>query len=200
MAILDKLFGRKSLSRLTPAELRKEEILLSRQRDRLMKKIESIASDKQRIFQNGAKQKSPELRKALAQQFELKTQEQLLAGRELNVRSKELLTVARLRMVKENRQTGRGRGRLNVSAGDVARISAWIEDDAVSQDIYLQKLDAMLELGGETDAEALGGTRLSTAGHELLSIWDQMDRGKVKSDQAFSQADAAARRSAEQSE
>ena len=200
MALLDRLFGRKSLSRLTPAELRKEEILLSRQRDRLMNKLESIASQKQRIFKDGARQKSPELRRALAQQFEMKTQEQLLAARELSVRSKEVLTVARLRMVKENRQHGRGRGRLNIGAADVARISAWIEDDAVSQDLYAQKLDAMLEIGGETDAEALGQAGLGSAGQELLNMGEQRDRGKAKPAAAFDQADAAARRAAERTE
>jgi hypothetical protein len=200
MALLDKLFGQKTLSQLSPQELRKEEILLTKQRDKLMKKIESAAADKQRIFQNGAKQKSPELRKALAQEFELKTQEQLLAARELNVRSKELLTVSRLRLVKENRQHGRSRGRLNVTARDVAKITAWIEDDAVSQDAYLQKIDAMLEIGADSDTEALGAAGLSQAGQELMSLWEQMDRGKVKSDAAFDRADQAARRAAEKSD
>ena len=101
---------KKTLSELDRQELRKEEILLTKQRDRLFKKIETIAGDKQKIFQQGATQKSPELRKALAQDFELKTQEQLMAARELNLRSKELLTVSRLRMVKENNEQRPGAG------------------------------------------------------------------------------------------
>src|SRR5205809_3463217 len=135
MALIDKIFGKqKSLSELNKQELRREEILLSRQRDRLFKKIETVSNDKQRIFKQGATQKSPELRKALAQDFELKTQEQLMAARELNLRSKELLTVSRLRMVKENNEKGRALGRLNLTDKDVARISGWIEDDSVTQD------------------------------------------------------------------
>src|SRR6266581_6069142 len=103
MALIDKIFGRKkTLSELSKQELRKEEILIGKQRDRLFKRIEEIATNKQKIFQQGASQKSPELRKALAQQFELKGQEQMMAGRQLNVRSKELLTVSRVRMLKEN--------------------------------------------------------------------------------------------------
>src|SRR6185295_19669822 len=103
MALIDKIFGKqKTLSELNKQELRKEEILLTKQRDRLFKRIETITVDKQKIFQHGATQKSPELRKALAQDFELKTQEQLMAARELNLRSKELMTVSRLRVVKEN--------------------------------------------------------------------------------------------------
>src|SRR4029450_7122392 len=136
MALMDKIFGRKkSLSELDRQELRKEEILLTKQRDRLFKKIQTISTDKQKIFQQGAQQKSPELRKALAQDFEFKTQEQLMAARELNLRSKELLTVSRLRMVKENSDNGRAMGRLNLTNADVAKISGWIEDDAVGQDV-----------------------------------------------------------------
>src|SRR6478752_3573364 len=156
MALIDKLFGRKkTLSELDRNERRKEEILLTKQRDRLFKRIEQISTDKQKIFQQGSSQKSPELRKALAQDFELKTQEQLMAARELNLRSKELMTVSRLRMVKENNESGRALGRLNLTDKDVAKISGWIEDDSVSQDSYNERLNMLLELGAEADKDAL---------------------------------------------
>ena len=60
----------------------------------------------------------------------------MLNARELNLRSKELLTVSRLRMIKENNEKGRALGRLNLTDKDVARISTWIEDDSVTQDMY----------------------------------------------------------------
>ncbi|MEJ7640398.1 MAG: hypothetical protein WKF75_21125, partial [Singulisphaera sp.] len=141
-------------------ELRKEEILLTKQRDRLFARIEKIGADKQKIFQQGATQKSPELRKALAQDFELKTQEQLMSARELNLRSKELLTVSRLRMVKENGEKGRSLGRLNLTDKDVARISQWIEDDAVGQDMYLDRLNSILDLGAQSDKDAMASAGL----------------------------------------
>src|SRR5436853_2778022 len=148
MALIDKIFGKKkTLSDLSKQELRREEILLTKQRDRLFKKIETISTDKQKIFKQGATQKSPELRKALAQDFELKTQEQLMAARELNLRAKELLTVSRLRMIKENSEKGRALGRLKLTDKDVAKISGWIEDDNVSQDMYQERLNMVLELG-----------------------------------------------------
>ncbi|HVT89638.1 MAG TPA: hypothetical protein VHD56_12350 [Tepidisphaeraceae bacterium] len=194
MALIHKLFNRrKTLSQLSKVELRKEEILLSKQRDRLMKSIEKIAADKQAIFKQGASQKSPELRKALAQDFELKTQEQLLAARELNVRSKELLTVSRLRMVKENQGRGKALGRLNVTDKDVARISQWIDDDSITQEMYNQRLDEVLEAGAQSDKDAIASSNVGSAGQELLNIWDQLDRGQVKQQQAFEQADQAVR-------
>src|SRR5512140_2623709 len=140
MALIDKLFGRnKTLSELNKSELRKEEILLTKQRD------------KQKSLQQGATEQAPELRKALAMQFEMKTQEQLMVARELNLRSKELMTVSRLRMVQENRAKGKALGRLNITDKDVARISQWIEDDAVTQEMYGEKLDQILEIGEQAD-------------------------------------------------
>jgi hypothetical protein len=195
MAILDRIFGKKkTLSDLDRQELRKEEILLTKQRDKLFKRIEQISTEKQRIFQNGATQKSPELRKALAQDFELKTQEQLMSARELNLRSKELLTVSRLRMVKENQQRGKALGRLNITDKDVAKISGWIEDDSVTQDMYLDRLNQILDLGAQSDKDALAAAGLTSAGQELMNIWNEMDRGGLKQDEAFDAADQAVRR------
>jgi Asp-tRNA(Asn)/Glu-tRNA(Gln) amidotransferase B subunit len=195
MALIDKIFGKKkSLSELDKTELRKEEILLTKQRDKLFKRIETISTQKQSIFKQGATQKSPELRKALAQDFELKTQEQMMTARELNLRSKELLTVSRLRMIRENNERGRALGRLNVTDKDVAKIAGLIEDDNVSQDMYRDRLDTLLELGSEGDKTALESAGLSSAGQELMNIWNDLDRGAVKHEQAFEQADEAVKR------
>jgi hypothetical protein len=198
MALIDRIFGRKTrtLSELSRQELRKQEILLTRQRDRLFKKLEDLARQKQAIFQQGAAQKSPELRKALAMDFELKTQEQLMGARELNLRAKELLTVSRLRLIRENREKGRALGRLNLTDRDVAKISAWIEDDAVSQDMYTERLNMLLELGAQSDKDALASAGLSDAGQELMHLWDEMDRGAIRETDAFEEADRLARRRA----
>lgn len=188
MAILDKLFGQKSLSDLDAVQLRKEEILLQRQRDRLLKKIEDVAGHKQKVFTQGAASKSPELRKALAMDFELKTQEQVLAARELNLRSKELLTVSRLRMMKESMGKGRSGGRLNITDRDVARITSWISDDGLGSDAYTQRLDMILEAGSDADKESLEAAGLTPAGQELMRLWEQVDAGEVKEPEALEQA------------
>jgi hypothetical protein len=195
MALIDKIFGRKkTLSDLNKQELRKEEILIGKQRDRLFKRIEEIAASKQKIFQQGATQKSPDLRKALAQQFELKSQEQVMVARELNLRSKELMTVSRLRIIQESRQTGKALGRLNVTDRDMAKITSWIEDDAVSQDMYQERLDQILDLGAQSDKDALASAGLTSAGNELMHLWEEMDRGTLKEDEALEEANKAIRR------
>ena len=203
MALIDKLFGKKekTLSELSAAELRREEIILTKDRDKLFKKIETVATDKQKIFQQGASQKSPELRKALAMQFELKTQEQMLAGRQLNLRSKELLTVSRVRMMKENAPKMSGAmGRLNLTEKDVARITTWIEDDGVTQDMYNERLDEILGLGAQSDKDAMAHAGLSSTGQEVMNLWNDMDRGTIKQDEALEAADKAVRRKNESME
>jgi hypothetical protein len=195
MALIDKIFGKKkTLSELSKQELRKEEIIIGKQRDRLFKRIEEIAANKQKIFQQGATQKSPELRKALAQQFELKSQEQVMVARELNLRSKELMTVSRLRILQETKSSGKALGRLNVTDKDMARITSWIEDDAVSQDMYQERLDQILELGAQADKDSLAQAGLTSAGQELMHLWDQMDRGHLKETEALEEAEKTIRR------
>ncbi|MEM6561459.1 MAG: hypothetical protein AAF656_07645 [Planctomycetota bacterium] len=194
MALIDKLFGKnKTLSELTRQELRREEILIAKQRDRLMKKISDAADAKQKLFKQGAESKSPELRKALAQDFEMKTQEQLLSARELTIRGKELLTVSRLRMLRENENKGKALGRLKLAPKDAAKITELIEREDVSQEMYLEQLDELLEIGTESDRAALINTTLGEPGHELMDIWADLDRGSVKDDEAFAEADKAVR-------
>ena len=49
MALIEKIFGRtKTLSQLSPAELRKEEILIGKSRDKLLQKIENVAETQNR--------------------------------------------------------------------------------------------------------------------------------------------------------
>jgi hypothetical protein len=201
MALIHKLFGRrKTLSDLRRQELRRQEILLEKQRDRLMARIEKLVVQKQQLFVRGAQQKNPELRKSLAMQFELLTQEQLMVARQLNVRQKELLTVGRLRMLKEDitagSAAGSAAGALNLTEKDLARIGHWIDDHAIGQEVYQQRLDQVLELGARSDSEALAAGAMGHAAQELLDIWNRLDQGQVKQDQAFEQADKAARRHA----
>jgi hypothetical protein len=117
-----------------------------------------------------------------------------MAARELNLRSKELMTVSRLRMVKENNESGRALGRLNLTDKDVAKISGWIEDDAVTQDVYQDRLNALLDLGSQSDKDSLEAAGLSQAGQELMNIWSELDRGGMRQDDAFAEADRAVRR------
>jgi hypothetical protein len=104
------------------------------------------------------------------------------------------MTVSRLRLIQETRSTGKALGRLNVTDKDMARITGWIEDDAVTQDVYQDRLNALLDLGSQSDKDSLEAAGLSQAGQELMNIWSELDRGGMRQDDAFAEADRAVRR------
>lgn len=183
----------KPIWRMNRQELRRQELLLEKERGQLLKRIEKLGQDKQSLFDRGAAEKMPEVRRALAQEFELRTTEQLMLSRQLNIRSKELMTVSRMRMLRENAErAGAYGGKLGlIGEKDMLVLGRMIENDAVTNEMYQQRLDEILSLGAETDQGAAG---LSEAGQSLMDIWDKMDTGLITDrGQAFDEADRRVR-------
>jgi hypothetical protein len=181
----------KSLSQMTRQELRRQELLLQRERDQLLKRITDLAAKKQEVFDRGRNEKSPEVRRVLAQEFDLKTTEQLMTSRQLNIRSKEALTVTRMRMLRENTERARSMGsRLGmVSEKDLVVLERMIQDDAITAEMYQERLDSMLKIGLEE-----GESALTPGSQQVLDIWDQMDTGLMKdANEAFDEADRRVR-------
>jgi hypothetical protein len=194
MALLDWLTKKNTpLSKMTRQDLRRQELLLDKDRSQLIKRIEKLAAEKHGLFERGAKERTPEIRRVLAQEFEMKTSEQLMVARQLNIRSKEAMTVSRMRMIRENLDRAKAHGsRLGlVSEKDMLRLGRMIESDAVSVEMYQQRLDEVLSMGAEVD-EGMAG--LSEAGKTVMDIWDKMDTGLI-GDQAegFDEADRRVR-------
>lgn len=193
MAFLDWLTKRKKpLSQMTRAELRRQELLLEKDRNQLLNRITKLAKDKQGLFERGAQEKTPEVRRMLAQEFELRTSEQLMLSRQLNIRSKEMMTVSRLRMLRENADRAGRSSKLGlVSEADILRLGKLIESDAVKAELYQERLDEILSLGAEVDQ---GAASLSEAGKTVLDVWDKMDQGVLTdTTEAFDEADRSVR-------
>ena len=193
MSFIEWLTKRKKpLSRMTRSELRRQELLLEKQRTQLLNKVTKLAKDKQELFEKGAKEKTPEVRKIMAQEFELKTTEQLMLARQLNIRSKEMLTVSRLRMMRENADRAGATSQLGlVSEADLLRLSKMIESDAVRADIYQERLDEILQVGAAVDE---GSATVSEAGQTVLDVWARMDTGAITdTTEAFDEADRSVR-------
>lgn len=193
MALLEWLTKRKKpLSRMTRSELRRQELLLDKDRTQLLNKITKIAADKHTLFERGAQEKTPEVRRMLAQEFELKTTEQLMLARQLNIRSKEMLTVSRLRMLRENADRAGQSNRLGlVSEADILRLGKLIESDAVKSEIYQERLDEILSIGAAVDE---GAASISEAGKTVMSVWEKMDAGAITDTvEAFDEADRSVR-------
>jgi hypothetical protein len=182
---------RKTLGTMTVSELRSQEMLLENERNRMQAKIDKLAREKSKIVERGGEERTPELRRAFAQQFDLLHTEQMMLSHHLNVRSKELLTVSRLRMLREMTQR-RGLSSsaiVTIRESDLALIEKLIENDAVSTEVYQERLDEILQVGIQADEEAAG---VSPAAQELMKIWNDMDAGLIKD--AKSASDEAERR------
>jgi len=194
MGLLDWLTKkRKPLSKMTRQELRQQELLLEKERNLLLRRIEKLGRDKQVLFERGAKEKTPEVRRALAQEFEMKTTEQLMVSRQLNIRTKEMVTVARLRMLRENAERAEQVGdRIGMIGGrDLMTLTRLIENDAVTAEMYQERLDELLRVGAGVDE---GRTGLSQAGQAVLDIWNRVDRGQITDvAEAFDEADRRVR-------
>jgi hypothetical protein len=192
MGLFDWLTKRnKSLSQMTRQELRRQELLLGRDRDQLLKRITKLADGKQEIFNRGREEKSPEVRRVMAQEFDLKTTEQLMVSRQLNIRSKETLTVTRMRMLRENADKAKAMGsRLGmISENDLLALEKMIESDAITTEMYQDRLDSMLNVGLEE-----GESALSPGSQQVLDVWEQMDTGLIKdAGEAFDEADRRVR-------
>jgi hypothetical protein len=184
---------RKTLATMNVSELRAQEMLLENERNRMQAKIHKLATDKQKIVERGAKEKTPELRRTFAQQFDLLHTEQTMLARHMNIRSKEHLTVSRLRLLRESSQRASmgAIGKINIRDGDLAIIAKLIENDTITSEMYQERLDQILELGHEADEAAAG---VSPAAKELLKVWDDMDAGLIKdAGEAFDEAEKRVR-------
>ena len=193
MAFLDWLPKRKRpLSQMTRSELRRQELVLEKDRTQLLNKVNKIARDKQELFERGVKEKTPEVRRAFAQEFDLKTTEQLMLARQLNIRSKEMLTVSRLRMLRENADRAGSSSKLGlIGEVDMLRLGRLIESDAVKAEVYQERLDEILSVGAAVDEGAAG---LSEAGQAVMDVWDKMDAGAIAdATEGFDEADRGVR-------
>lgn len=183
---------KKSLSQMSRSELRRQELLLEKDRKRLLNRVTKLAREKQNLFEQGSTEKTPELRRVLAQEFELKTTEQLMLARQLNIRSKEKMTVSRLRMLRENADRAGASASLGlIQESDILRLGRLIESDAIKAEMYQERLDDILSVGASADE---GASALSEAGRGVLDVWAKMDAGDLTDAQeAFDQADRSVR-------
>ena len=193
MAFFEWLTKRKKrLSQMSRSELRRQELLLEKDRKRLLNRVTKLAHEKQNLFGQGSTEKTPELRRVLAQEFELKTTEQLMLARQLNIRSKEKMTVSRLRMLRENADRAGASASLGlVRESDILRLGKLIESDAIKAEMYQERLDEILAVGASADE---GASALNEAGRGVLDVWAKMDAGDLTDAQeAFDQADRTVR-------
>jgi hypothetical protein len=181
------LFKRqKRLSKLTIKDIRYEEKRLEIRENQLTAKLDKVDKEREEIFHQGAKTRSPSRRRIYARRFQQLSQRTGLTERELMRVGKELLTVGRLRAILERKDSPVGTNILEkLKDEDMIKLSAMLEDDRITEEMYVSKLD--LTLGVVSDPAYEPG-EIGQEGLEVLKTWEQMDEGELEFDEGLKQA------------
>jgi hypothetical protein len=177
---------------LTLDQVRREEIRLGIKESQTLAKLEKLEKEREEIFARGAKIKSPPRRRQLARIWESKAGGVKLLERELAMVSKELTTLSALKLALERKESSKdGIARL-LSKVDEAKLMTYLEDDKISQEMYLEKLNTVLSTVSEDATEI---TRdLGQEGREVMDVWQKMDEGEIaKFEDGLRAADKAVR-------
>jgi flagellar biosynthesis GTPase FlhF len=177
MGVIDWLSSRKKA--LTLDDVRREEIRLGIREKQTLAKLEKAEQEREQIFQQGARVRSPLKRRQLARQYELKGRGIQMLERDLATLSKEIATVTALRLALERRQMTRdgiSKILMRLSEADLQRL---LEDEKISEELYLEKLGSVLETVTEGTREIL--EEIASEGAEVLEVWQKMDEGEIES-------------------
>ena len=170
MSILGKIFtkGKKGLTSLGLEEIRVEEKRLEIRENQHLHQIEKYDKMREDVFNQGAKTKSPARRRIYARRFGEFSQRIGMIERELRGRVGEIADVRR--RLKEE---------------DMVKLTALLEDDKVSEEMYLQKLDSLL---GVVNDPAYESHDIGNEGLEVLKTWEQMDEGELEFGEGLKEA------------
>ncbi len=187
MSILEKIFKRrKTISSMSLEELRIEEKRLEIRENQHINQIDKYDKMRENVFNQGAKTKSPARRRVYARQFNDCSMRVQIMEKELSRTVKELMTLNRVRGIIERQRSVGGKNLLeNLSDEDLGKIIGLLEDDKVTEEIYVQKLDMML---GVVSDPAYESADVGSEGAEVLKTWEAMDEGDLDFDEGLKEA------------
>jgi hypothetical protein len=187
MSILGKIFkGSRGLTNLSLEEVRVEEKRLEIRENQHLHQIEKFDKLREEVFHQGAKTKSPARRRIYARRFSEYAQRIGMVERDLTRVVKELMTLNRVRGILERKRQVNVQNILqNLSEEDMVKLTALLEDDKVSEEMYVQKLDALL---GVVNDPAYESADIGNEGMEVLKTWEQMDEGELEFNEGLKEA------------
>jgi len=187
MSILDKIFRRrKKLTDIPLEEIRVEEKRLEIKENQHIAQIEKFDKMRESIFHEGAKTKSPSRRRVYARRFNETSMRITMIERELSRVVKELMTIGRVRSIMERKKALPNQNILqNLSEADMMKLTMMLEDDKVSEELYIQKLDSVL---GVVNDPAYEVADMGEAGMDVLKTWERMDEGELEFDEGLKEA------------
>jgi cob(I)alamin adenosyltransferase len=163
---------------LTLEQVKREEIKLGIRETQTLSKLEKLEKEREDIFAKGLKIKSPPRRRQLARLYEMKSSGVKMMERELSVLSKEITTISALKLALERRQSSKEGVARILDRVDEAKLMTYLEDDKISQEMYLEKLNGVLSTvteGANQITEELG-----KEGSEVMDVWQKMDEGEIE--------------------
>ena len=187
MSILGKIFkGPKGLGRLSLEDVRVEEKRLEIRENQHLAQIDKLDKQREEVFHQGAKNKSPARRRIYARRFNDTSQRISLIERDLSRVVKELMTLNRIRGVLERQRQIPVKNVLQgMKEEDLVQLSTMLEDDKVGEEVYMQKLDSLL---GVVNDPAYESADLGNDGMEVLKTWEQMDEGELEFGEGLKEA------------
>jgi hypothetical protein len=190
MGFLDFLGLKKK--ELSLEQVKREEIRLGIKENQTLGKLEKLEKEREEIFARGMKMKSPAHRRQLARLYEMKAGGVKTLERELALISKELTTISALKLALERQQSSREGVSKVLRRVDEAQLMTYLEDDKISQEMYLEKLNNVLS--SVTDNASQITESLGKEGSEVMDVWQKMDEGEIESfDDGLKLADKAVR-------
>jgi len=188
MSILGKIFtkGKKGLTDFGLEEIRVEEKRLEIRENQHLRQIEKYDKLREDVFHQGAKNKSPARRRIYARRFGDYSQRIGMIERELTRVVKELMTLTRVRGILERqRQVPVANVLARMKEEDLVKLTALLEDDKISEEVYLTKLDTLL---GVVNDPAYESADIGNEGMEVLKTWEQMDEGEMEFGEGLKEA------------
>jgi hypothetical protein len=163
---------------LTLDQVKREEIKLGIRETQTLSKLEKLEKEREDIFSKGMKIKSPPRRRQLARLYEMKSTGVKTLERELSILSKEITTISALKLALERRSTSKDGVQRILERVDEARLMTYLEDDKISQEMYLEKLNSVLS--SVTDGASQITEDLGKEGSEVMDVWQKMDEGEIE--------------------
>jgi hypothetical protein len=187
MSIMSRLLRRKKkLTDFTVDEIRVEEKRLEIRENQHINQIEKYDTIREDIFHQGAKTKSPSRRRIYARRFNETCQRLQIIEKDLSRVVKELMTLSRVRAVMERKKSGKTENILQkLTEEDMVKLTTLLEDDKITEEVYLQKLDGVL---GIVNDPAYETPDLGEAGSDVLKTWERMDEGDLEFDEGLREA------------
>ncbi len=187
MSILGKIFkGSHGLTDLSLEVVRIEEKRLEIRENQHLHQIEKFDKLREEVFHQGAKTKSPARRRIYARRFGEYSQRIGMVERDLTRVVKELMTLNRVRGILERKRQVHVQNILqNLSEEDMVKLTSLLEDDKVSEEMYVQKLDTLL---GVVNDPAYESADIGNEGMEVLKTWEQMDEGDLEFNEGLKEA------------